>query len=417
VVGEKVITKSTLIRLSDWIASGVIVTALSATANAADVFVRADQNGQGVALAAGDACYVVTPLHVVEDAISITVIAADRYETRATLSDDLGPATDIALLRVEGDPKRICQGAKWSTVTNLSGRLEEELKGTLKFRLEDGSRRLIPVDISGYDEDRFISIRPVREADQITKGLSGAVLVVKGVSAGVLLRVDSETSEGVVLRQDYLYAILSDKLNGGLSYPVEIRVSVAFPGTRTLSVGKTAQLRAKAIDQHGKRIKGQQLLWSSAKPEVATVSTTGLVTAVAPGTATITATSTSGEVSGKILIEVELGSIVVRASANPTTTPAGQPVTIIVTALSEQNIPVSGANVIVETAIGGVFQESGQSMLATGRTDVNGRFRTTWRYQGQLVAPWQHSFYVKVSKPGYTEGKGATVLFLQPNVR
>ena len=62
------------------------------------------------------------------------------------------------------------------------------------------------------------------------------------------------------------------------------------PIAPTLAVGSTVQLTAAPRDAGGAALTGRTALWSSANPNVATVSTTGLVTAVAAGAAAVTAT-------------------------------------------------------------------------------------------------------------------------------
>ena len=68
-------------------------------------------------------------------------------------------------------------------------------------------------------------------------------------------------------------------------------VSVTVAGTvPILSVGGTAQLTATARDASGNPVLAT-VIWTSSNPAVATVSSTGLITAVTPGTAVITASS------------------------------------------------------------------------------------------------------------------------------
>jgi hypothetical protein len=133
-----------------------------------------------------------------------------------------------------------------------------------------------------------------------------------------------------------------------------------------------------------------------------------------PGAATITARSNGA--SGTIVVEVKLGRILVNASANPTTVHSGELSRITVFALSEQNTPVAEANVLVQTVNSGLFQESGSSTIARGRTDAAGKIQITWRYQGDTACRSNRSFYITVSKRGYTDGKGAVVIFLEPRV-
>ncbi len=69
--------------------------------------------------------------------------------------------------------------------------------------------------------------------------------------------------------------------------------TVQFAGTAPgpLVVGSTTQLQARTLDAAGGVLGGRPVTWVSAAPAVATVSGTGLVTAVAPGETQVTATS------------------------------------------------------------------------------------------------------------------------------
>jgi hypothetical protein len=79
-------------------------------------------------------------------------------------------------------------------------------------------------------------------------------------------------------------------------------VTVTSPVT-TLEVGMTTQLTATARNAAGDALTGREVNWSSSAESVATVSSTGLVTAVGTGTAQITATidGRSGSVSLTVL--------------------------------------------------------------------------------------------------------------------
>jgi len=69
---------------------------------------------------------------------------------------------------------------------------------------------------------------------------------------------------------------------------VAVRVS---PSSRDLTVGETAQLKAEPLDAQGAVLSGRAVAWRSSRPGVATVSQTGAVTALSPGSAIITATA------------------------------------------------------------------------------------------------------------------------------
>lgn len=68
------------------------------------------------------------------------------------------------------------------------------------------------------------------------------------------------------------------------------RVTIT-PATGTLEVGATSQLSAVAYDGSGAVLPGKSIAWSSSAGTVASVTSTGLVTGVSQGSATITATA------------------------------------------------------------------------------------------------------------------------------
>jgi surface protein len=86
--------------------------------------------------------------------------------------------------------------------------------------------------------------------------------------------------------------------------PVKIPTSITLsPNTLELtSVEATGQITATVKDQNSTAMTGQTVTWSSSDAAVATVSSSGLVTAVAGGTVTVTATSGSLSVSATVTV-------------------------------------------------------------------------------------------------------------------
>ena len=68
--------------------------------------------------------------------------------------------------------------------------------------------------------------------------------------------------------------------------------------------GDTVRLRAGVRDQNGFELPGVGVAWTSSAPEIATVDTSGVVTAAGVGSATITATATAAEVHGSAVVSV-----------------------------------------------------------------------------------------------------------------
>jgi DNA/RNA endonuclease G (NUC1) len=79
--------------------------------------------------------------------------------------------------------------------------------------------------------------------------------------------------------------------------------SVTVTGSASLFAGMRERYEARAFDASGAEVKGTTVTWSSSDTEVAHVSTGGIVTARAPGSAQITATA-SGDVAGSFTVEV-----------------------------------------------------------------------------------------------------------------
>lgn len=83
-------------------------------------------------------------------------------------------------------------------------------------------------------------------------------------------------------------------LNGVAAVSVQqlpVATVTVSPAKATVSAGKTLQLSATLGDANGGTLTGRTVTWSTSASKVATVSSTGMVTAHAKGTATITATS------------------------------------------------------------------------------------------------------------------------------
>src|SRR2546427_8743647 len=74
----------------------------------------------------------------------------------------------------------------------------------------------------------------------------------------------------------------------GLLQSVVVTVTVS-PAAPSVAVGGTLLLTATPKDANGNPLTGRTVTWASSAPAVATVSSTGLVTGMAAGAATITA--------------------------------------------------------------------------------------------------------------------------------
>jgi uncharacterized protein YjdB len=74
------------------------------------------------------------------------------------------------------------------------------------------------------------------------------------------------------------------------------------PDVSTIVVAQTVQLSAQVRDASGAALTGRTIVWTTNSAQVATVTSQGLVTAIAPGNATITATSEGRSASAAITV-------------------------------------------------------------------------------------------------------------------
>ncbi len=106
--------------------------------------------------------------------------------------------------------------------------------------------------------------------------------------------------------------------------PTVATVTVTAASTTPLLPGATVQLTAKALTAAGAEVPTASITWNSATASIATVSTTGLVTAVGAGSTAITASS--GSATGSLTVQVNPGGIV--GTTGGTVTAAGGAVTL-----------------------------------------------------------------------------------------
>jgi plastocyanin len=219
---------------------------------------------------------------------------------------------------------------------------------------------------------------------------------------------------------------------GGVTIPdpVVTRVDVSAP-VSTLSPGQTAQLTAVAKTADGTTVAGTPT-WSSSATNVATVSASGLVTAVAPGAVTISASR--GGISGSTALTViAAGGTVV--TVNVTLSDAALPIGDLgqatisardannaVVALGNRTITWSSTNTAVATvSIAGVITTTGIGTTQIRASVPEGGNAIVGNATMTVVANPDARQTVDVSMPGLTFSpadivlkQGGTVRFIFP---
>jgi uncharacterized protein YjdB len=111
---------------------------------------------------------------------------------------------------------------------------------------------------------------------------------------------------------------MTDGVGGAADVTVaqEVASVAVTPATADLaSLGETAQLAAGALDANGNTIPDKTFAWSSSDETVATISTSGMVTSVANGAATITATTDGVDGTADITVAQEVATVTVAPDA------------------------------------------------------------------------------------------------------
>ena len=171
------------------------------------------------------------------------------------------------------------------------------------------------------------------------------------------------------------------------------------PASVNLLPNATTQLVAAVSDAQGNRLFFRPVVWSSDKPGVATVSTSGLVTAVVPGSATVTASSGGKSGSAAVSVLVPIASVTVTpptdtiapgASVQFTATPrdaAGNPLTGRAVTWSSTNptaASLGGTGLASGGSAGGVTTIMASSEGVTGRA----RLTVSTRVAGNVAGEW-----------------------------
>jgi uncharacterized protein YjdB len=131
------------------------------------------------------------------------------------------------------------------------------------------------------------------------------------------------------------------------------------PTSANLTVGQALQLSATPRDAGGTILTGRNVAWSAADPAVATVSSSGVVTGVAPGNTSITAT-----------IDGVMGSAPVAVTAVPVASVSVSPNTV--TIVVGQNVPLTatpldaGGNPLVGRVVTWTTSNAGRATVSNG---------------------------------------------------
>lgn len=217
----------------------------------------------------------------------------------------------------------------------------------------------------------------------IARDQNGATLPVQWGTTNA--SVASVSSTGIVTARRVGRVLISARWGNQTRYSatasIDVRTSVVAmsivltPDSVTIGQGATSQLTAQALDSSNARVL-VPITWSSSNPAVATVSSTGVVSGVAPGGATITASA--GQHSAATSVTVNPATEL----PPPPPPPPAPPVPVTPTA------PVVASVVIAPSAV--TLEQGGTSLLSAQALDSTGAAMSavsfTWSSSNPQVA-------------------------------
>jgi len=165
-----------------------------------------------------------------------------------------------------------------------------------------------------------------------------------------------------------IIAIFGSSCDGsGATAPPSVASIAVNPGTLTLVVSQTATLSAVPYDSKGNSITGRSMSWSTADTSIATVSGSGVVTAVNLGSTTISASS-EGKV-GFTTVSVVPAPVATIAVTPPTLTLAVGSVAGLAAELKDQNGRLLSGRTVSWTSSDTVIAHVSSSGLVTARKE------------------------------------------------
>lgn len=229
----------------------------------------------------------------------VTAVGAGSTTITATTGGRSGSATITVGAATTTAPARVTDlrvtsvtansvTLQWTQVSNGAG-------GAAHYAIRRGSPTLNWS--AGYPTEVTVSGTGVGQT---------ATYTFTGLPAGTASQFQLVSYRGT-LNQDAVFGQLSNTVTGTTSAaPAPVATVAVSPTSATLNVGQTQSLTATARDANGQPLSGRPITWQTSNASVATVNSSGLVTAVAAGTATITASSEGR--SGTASITVSGGS-------------------------------------------------------------------------------------------------------------
>ena len=275
------------------------------------------------------ACTVdsVDPSHAVDTVVvtpsTITMVVGSTVSFQAEARDASGAVLDREAFWAADDPAV-------ATVTD-SGDVTARSAGVVQIAASiEGKSGIADITVTGVPV-ASVQVQPPNATLKVGESVTftaqprdsrGTAITGRGVSwSSSNAQVASVNSSGRVTAVSPGGTIISAQSEGqvglatvtvSVTAVASVRVS---PTNLSLNVGQSAPLQAQTLDASNNPLPGRTVLWFTSNSSVATVNTSGVVTAVGSGTATITATSEGKSATAAVVVAPPPSTITVTPSS------------------------------------------------------------------------------------------------------
>ncbi len=162
--------------------------------------------GQALLAHHGSRCYAIVPMHVISEAGRPALLREGPQALLGEISASTDLGEDIAIARVAGAITRDCGAGALTIRRSIDRLLGQGRLATLRSINGDGTVAQLAVAVVDDDGHRFLRVQPTHAANPIRKGHSGSLLLIDGVTVGMLLSVSARSGVGTVARIDGVMA-------------------------------------------------------------------------------------------------------------------------------------------------------------------------------------------------------------------
>ncbi|MEW5917687.1 MAG: Ig-like domain-containing protein, partial [Gemmatimonadota bacterium] len=334
----------------------------------------------------GSAAIAVSPQAVASvrlTAATDTIFVGGRSVFRAHAVDAAGASLPDRFVMWTSDSPSIAAVSSAGEVFGLAVGTAR-IRATIESRFAEVAVQVTPVPVRKIDvAPNKLTLSP-RETAQLTVTLrdsAGNELLNRSVAYRTTdAQIATVSHDGLVIAVAAGTAqieVVSEAVRSIVDVKVQlppVAAVVVTPNASALRIGEDVQLVAQPQDARGTALSGRTISWRSSAPAVATVSQSGVVSAIAPGSATISATSEGVQGAASVTVTLIAAASVVISPKPVALLPAqSQQLTLLLADSAGRPLSESGRSVTWisrNSAVASVSLVGLVTAVAAGRTRI-----------------------------------------------